>query len=309
MKVLFDEIYDEEFIIEQFLIYSEQQLNEYYIKLFSSGITKKDLYDLINLEGNIRFTIDDLNDKLIKYNNEMKDIENAPIDFCSLYRRGKYEELNNKKEKLLYIISNLNDIDDKILNIILDSKYELYSYGLISEDAIEYIGNNTSLLHLVYTNNTHPKIRQYSINSHMFLCQFHKEKTPSFGITSDKNLSHCFGCGFGGNQFTYIMNYENYSFIDTFYFLAEIYLIKIPNNPFKNNPNVEKYRNVLLSDEYMNFINTSIKRVSNEKALKWYKKHIENIERIKNNCIDENIKDNYKNKQKVYKLEMPTFNN
>ena len=241
------------------------------------------------------------------------DMENGIINYGLIYQRSMCEKLNNKKQNLLSIISELIDIDRRILNIIYNSKDELNTYGILNNNAIEYVKNNTSLLHLIYTNNTHPKIKKYSINSHMFLCQFHREKTPSFGITSDKNLSHCFGCGFGGNQFTYIMNYENYSFIDTFYFLAEIYLIEIPNNPFKNNPNVEKYRKVLLSDEYMNFITSSIERVqiknAKEKSLEWYKKHIENINRIKNNCIDETIKNNYKNKPKVYKLDMPTFDN
>ena len=44
------------------------------------------------------------------------------------------------------------------------------------------------------------------------LCPFHNEKTPSFHVSPDKQLYHCFGCGAGGNVFTFIMEYENMSF-------------------------------------------------------------------------------------------------
>ena len=50
-------------------------------------------------------------------------------------------------------------------------------------------------------------------SNHMGLCPFHNERTPSFSVSSDKQLYHCFGCGVGGNVFTFIMEYENYSFI------------------------------------------------------------------------------------------------
>ena len=53
------------------------------------------------------------------------------------------------------------------------------------------------------------------------LCPFHREKTPSFHISSDKQLFYCFGCGTGGNIIDFIMNIENLDFVDTIKFLAE----------------------------------------------------------------------------------------
>ncbi len=53
------------------------------------------------------------------------------------------------------------------------------------------------------------------------LCPFHREKTPSFHISSDKQLFYCFGCGSGGNIIDFIMKIENLDFVDTIKFLAE----------------------------------------------------------------------------------------
>lgn len=53
------------------------------------------------------------------------------------------------------------------------------------------------------------------------LCPFHREKTPSFHISSDKQLYFCFGCGSGGNIIDFVGKIENLDFIDTIKFLAE----------------------------------------------------------------------------------------
>ena len=53
------------------------------------------------------------------------------------------------------------------------------------------------------------------------LCPFHREKTPSFHISSDKQLFYCFGCGTGGNLIDFVMKIENLDFVDSIKFLAE----------------------------------------------------------------------------------------
>ncbi len=53
------------------------------------------------------------------------------------------------------------------------------------------------------------------------LCPFHREKTPSFHISSDKQLFYCFGCGTGGNIIDFVSKIENLDFVDTIKFLAE----------------------------------------------------------------------------------------
>ena len=53
------------------------------------------------------------------------------------------------------------------------------------------------------------------------LCPFHNEKTPSFSVSPDKQIYHCFGCGKGGGVVSFIMSIENLSFPDAVRFLAE----------------------------------------------------------------------------------------
>ena len=53
------------------------------------------------------------------------------------------------------------------------------------------------------------------------LCPFHNEKTPSFSVSSDKQIYHCFGCGKGGGVINFIMEIEGLSFRDAVAFLAK----------------------------------------------------------------------------------------
>jgi DNA primase len=60
------------------------------------------------------------------------------------------------------------------------------------------------------------------------LCPFHQEKTPSFMVSEEKQLFHCFGCGVGGNVFTFLMKYEHISFVEAVKSVANRYGITIP---------------------------------------------------------------------------------
>lgn len=63
-------------------------------------------------------------------------------------------------------------------------------------------------------------------------CPFHNEKTPSFSVSQAKQMYHCFGCGVGGNVYTFIMEYENYSFVEALKFLAEKSGINLPEKEY-----------------------------------------------------------------------------
>lgn len=60
------------------------------------------------------------------------------------------------------------------------------------------------------------------------LCPFHAEKTPSFTVDQEKGLYHCFGCGAGGDIFTFVMEKEGLDFPSALEFLAKKYNIVIP---------------------------------------------------------------------------------
>ena len=60
------------------------------------------------------------------------------------------------------------------------------------------------------------------------LCPFHSEKSPSFSVSPDKQIFHCFGCGVGGNVFTFLMKLESISFIEAVQMLAERSNIALP---------------------------------------------------------------------------------
>ena len=66
------------------------------------------------------------------------------------------------------------------------------------------------------------------------LCPFHSEKTPSFSVSPEKQIYHCFGCGAGGNVFKFLMEKEDLPFIDTIKRLAHRYQVAIPESSYKS---------------------------------------------------------------------------
>jgi DNA primase len=62
------------------------------------------------------------------------------------------------------------------------------------------------------------------------LCPFHSEKTPSFSVSPDKRIYHCFGCGVGGNVFKFLMEIQRISFPEVLKILAERAGIPMPRN-------------------------------------------------------------------------------
>ena len=65
-------------------------------------------------------------------------------------------------------------------------------------------------------------------NSYFGLCPFHNEKSPSFSVSPDKQMYYCFGCGAGGNVFTFMMAYENCSFPEAIKELADRVGVALP---------------------------------------------------------------------------------
>ena len=64
------------------------------------------------------------------------------------------------------------------------------------------------------------------------LCPFHNEKTGSFSVSPNKQMYYCFGCGAGGNVFTFLMQYENYTFGEAMEVLAERAGVELPKQEY-----------------------------------------------------------------------------
>ena len=85
------------------------------------------------------------------------------------------------------------------------------------DDTVEEVRIRSDIVSVI---GSYIKLKKTGSN-HMGLCPFHNEKTPSFSVSQSKQMYHCFGCGVGGNVYTFIMEYENYSFVEALKFLAE----------------------------------------------------------------------------------------
>ncbi|MFH1847696.1 MAG: DNA primase [Candidatus Omnitrophota bacterium] len=76
------------------------------------------------------------------------------------------------------------------------------------------------------------------------LCPFHHEKTPSFMVSQDKQIFHCFGCGAGGNVFNFVMKYERLEFPEAARMLAQESGVVIPSTDSRD-PQAESFTNKL----------------------------------------------------------------
>lgn len=78
------------------------------------------------------------------------------------------------------------------------------------------------------------------------LCPFHNEKSPSFSVSPDKQIFHCFGCGVGGNVFTFLQKIEGINFVEAVQTLAERSNIQLPT--LQNS--VDSYKEILKAKVY-----------------------------------------------------------
>ncbi len=95
-----------------------------------------------------------------------------------------------------------------------------------SDEIIEEIKNRNDILDVVSQYVTLKR----SGRNYMGLCPFHREDTPSFSVSPERQIFHCFGCGVGGNSINFISKIENLSFKETIEFLADRAGIVLPTS-------------------------------------------------------------------------------
>ena len=122
--------------------------------------------------------------------------------------------------------------------------------------------------------------------NYIALCPFHSEKTPSFTVSPDKDLYHCFGCGKGGDVLGFVMEMEGIEFFDALKMLAQEVGVKIPERSFqrtKESPYDDLYEINRVAMEFHH--RTLIESDRGAKALAYLEGRGINLETIKSFAI------------------------
>ena len=96
------------------------------------------------------------------------------------------------------------------------------------EEVVEEVRQRNDIVSVI---STYVKLKKTGAN-YMGLCPFHSEKSPSFSVSGNKQMYHCFGCGVSGNVYTFIMEYENFTFPEAIKYLAERGGVTLPETEY-----------------------------------------------------------------------------
>ncbi len=94
----------------------------------------------------------------------------------------------------------------------------------IPEDTLSEIRNTANITDII----SERVVLKRAGKDHVGLCPFHSEKTPSFTVSPVKQIFHCFGCGAGGDVFSFLMKYDGIGFFEAVQSLARRYGIALP---------------------------------------------------------------------------------
>ena len=139
-----------------------------------------------------------------------------------------------------------------------------------SEDIIEEVRAKTDIVELI---SGYVKLQRRG-SSYFGLCPFHNEKSPSFSVSPGKQMYYCFGCGAGGNVFTFLMEYENYSFQEALKLLADRAGVKLPEVSYSREAREEADRKALLLEinkEAAKYYYCKLRSPAGEKAMEYLK--------------------------------------
>lgn len=96
------------------------------------------------------------------------------------------------------------------------------------EDVVEEVRMKNDIVDVI---SGYVKLQKKGSN-YFGLCPFHNEKSPSFSVSPSKQMYYCFGCGAGGNVITFVMEYENYSFMEALQMLADRAGVALPKQEY-----------------------------------------------------------------------------
>ncbi|QOY36175.1 DNA primase [Anaerobacillus isosaccharinicus] len=113
----------------------------------------------------------------------------------------------------------------------------------ISDEKIEKIRNSVDIVDVI---SEYVQLKKQGRNL-IGLCPFHGENTPSFSVSPEKQLYHCFGCGAGGNAFSFMMAIEGYEFLDSVKHLATKANIDLPELEKSETSNASSELNAMIA--------------------------------------------------------------
>ncbi len=93
----------------------------------------------------------------------------------------------------------------------------------VTEEKIKELKETADIVEVV---SEKVKLKKHGKN-YIGLCMFHKEEAPAFMVSPDKQIYHCFGCGQGGNVFSFIMQTDELDFVAAVHALAARYEMTI----------------------------------------------------------------------------------
>ena len=139
-----------------------------------------------------------------------------------------------------------------------------------SEDIVEEVRQRSDIVDVI---SRYVRLTKKG-NSYFGLCPFHNEKTGSFSVTPGKQMYYCFGCGAGGNVFTFLMEYENFTFGEAMEVLAERAGVALPKQEYSSAQRAEADRRQRLFEmnrEAAKYFYVLLKNGRGERALKYFK--------------------------------------
>ena len=143
-------------------------------------------------------------------------------------------------------------------------------HGYIPENIIEEITHKINIVEVI---NQYVPLKKSGAN-YIGLCPFHSEKTPSFSVSEDKQIFHCFGCGKGGNAYKFLMEINNLTFPEAVYQLAQVTGVEIPNkkNALSNNYAENNKRDYMINEWARDFFCDNLEANSAKEVIEYLKK-------------------------------------
>ncbi len=279
-EVVKDEIY---FEVDKYtmLDYYDRLLTQYFIILYSVGLDREDYKEISKIVRELDKIRSSIHYNYFEYVRRKKHLLNGEYFVFGKDLSAEYINIRDSRKEYLDEVENIRGYFEKLLELIRTN---------IKPSTIEnYLQEEVSITHLVFTNNIHPKINLCSSDSFMFLCQYHAEKTPSLRVANYRGYGMCLGCGWTFRVLDYLKYVERLSNWEAVSLLAKVYMIDIKDNIINEDSKlVQKYRNSLLSHEYRRLLDRAYERtcakennITNSLAVARFKRDFATIDRIR----------------------------